>query len=250
MEFVEKIINDEIATIMLNRGKVNALNEQMVKEIKDVLNDIIADPKVKAAILTGHGKFFSFGFDIPEFYEYSKENFTQFLSDFSDLYLGIYTSPKPVIAALNGHTIAGGCILASVCDYKIMETGKSKISLNEINLGASIFFGVVEILKNLIGQKNAEKILFSGSMFSADEALDLGLIDSVSEPGNLMDKALKTANEYGSKNSAAFSAIKGHFRNNIVEEIKKKEKDSIDEFVEIWYSDKIRKKLKEVKIHS
>ena len=67
MEFVEKIINDEIATIMLNRGKVNALNEQMVKEIKDVLNDIIADPKVKAAILTGHGKFFSFGFDIPEF---------------------------------------------------------------------------------------------------------------------------------------------------------------------------------------
>src|SRR5215475_12883899 len=105
-------INDGIAEVRLQRGKVNALNEEAVEELARSLQSLAADPHVKAVILTGDGPFFSFGFDIPEFLSYTRESFSAFLKKFTGLYTYLFTYPKPVVAALNGHAVAGGCMLA------------------------------------------------------------------------------------------------------------------------------------------
>ncbi len=250
MNFIDITIDAGIAMVTLNRGKVNAFNENMVEQIRSCFEDLVNDGAARTIIITGTGKFFSFGFDIPEFLSYPKDSFRRYLMKFTDLYTYLFTYPKPIIAALNGHTIAGGAMLALACDYRIMAAGKAKISLNEITFGSSVFAGSVEMLKYRVGDKNAQKIFFSGAMYSAEEALSLGLIDKISSESALLKDAKAAAIDFGKRDSAAFSSIKKLLRDPIAKVMAASEKKSIDEFVKIWYSESTWKKLQEIKIHS
>lgn len=250
MEFVNTMIDDGIATVALNRGKVNAINETVADELTACFKELADNPDVQAVIFTGNGKFFTFGFDIPEFLNYPKNDFVRYLTKFTDLYTYLFLYPKPVVAALNGHTIAGGCMLAISCDYRMMVPGKPKISLNEINFGSSLFAGSVEIMKFLIGHKNAERAVISGDMYSPDEALQIGLIDQIVPPEDLMAEAQKKARELAEKDGAAFKSIKYLVRKSLADEMIRKEKDSISEFVDIWYSENTWQKLQDKQIRS
>lgn len=250
MSFVQVSTDDGIATITLSRGKVNALNEPMIEDINNHFKEFENNKAVNAIVLTGQGKFFSFGFDIPEFLSYSKDSFIQYLTKFTNLYTYLFLFPKPIIAALNGHTIAGGCMLATACDYRIMVSGKAKTSLNEISFGSSVLAGSVEMLKFCVGQKNAEIILYSGSMYSAEEAIELGLIHQISSEESLTEEAIKVAQDFAKKDSAAFRSIKNLLRRPVANEMIQRENDSVREFVDIWYSDNTWENLKEIKIYS
>ncbi len=250
MDFVSVTRDDRVATVTMSRGKVNALNESMVDQIAECFQALESDQAAKSVVLTGQGKFFSFGFDIPEFLSYSRDSFARYLAKFTNLYTYIFLFPKPVIAALNGHAVAGGCMLATACDYRIMVTGKAKISLNEIGFGSSVFAGSVEMLKSCVGQRNAQSILCSGAMYSAEGAGRLGLVDQISSNENLVTEAGKVARDFASKDSAAFRSIKMLLRKPTAARMIDREKDSIREFVSIWYSESTRKNLAEIKIYS
>ncbi|MBW1753142.1 MAG: enoyl-CoA hydratase/isomerase family protein [Deltaproteobacteria bacterium] len=238
MSFVQVSKKGEIATVTLARGKVNALNEQMFREIRTSFQDLEKSAEVRAVILTGRGKFFSFGFDIPELLSYSKDDFIRYLTKFANFYNYLFLFPKPVIAALNGHTIAGGCMLANACDFRVMVAEKAKIALNEITFGASVFAGSVAILKFCVGSKNAETILYSGAMYSP-----------VVPAENLMQTAEKAAVDFASKSAAAFSSIKGLLRGPVAAEMAIREQDSLHEFADIWYSEETWANLEDIKIH-
>lgn len=250
MEFVQVSKADGLATVTLVRGKVNALNEPMIEELRYNFENLEKDKATKAVILTGRGKFFSFGFDIPEFLSYPKDDFVRYLIKFADFYRYLFLFPKPVVAALNGHAIAGGCMLATACDYRVMVPEKAKIALNEITFGASVFAGIAEILKFCVGSKNAATILYSGNLYSPQEALELGLIDQIEALENLLETAGKTAKDLAQKNAAAFQSIKNLLRQPIVKEIVEREKGSIHEFVDIWYSAETWANLQEIEIYS
>jgi 3,2-trans-enoyl-CoA isomerase len=249
MNFVLSSIENDIATVTLQRGKVNALNEPMVEEIGDLFRTLETDTAVKSIIFTGSGKFFSFGFDVPEFLQYPKEDFVNYLEKFTNLYTYLFQFPKPVVAALNGHTIAGGCMLATACDVRIMASGKGKISLNEITFGAPVFAGSAEMLRFSVGSRNAQAILYSGAMYSAEDAFQLGLVDQVSSEHTLEEDARKVAEEFAGKDSTAFRSIKKLLRKPVAEEMVRHEKDCILEFADIWYSETSREKLERIKIH-
>lgn len=236
-----------VATVCLARGKVNALNEAVVQELNGIFQDLEKDDGVRAVILTGSGKFFSFGFDIPEFLSYSKPEFTRYLNSFQKFSAYLFLFSKPVVAALNGHTVAGGCMLAIACDHRIMVEGKAKIALNEIGFGSSVFAGSVEMLRYCIGSKHAEDMLFSGKMYSAAEALQIGLIDEVTSVEQLKNESEMTARKYADKDLRAFAGIKGLLRKPVVEQFAGRESDSIREFVEIWYSESTWKNLEQIK---
>jgi 3,2-trans-enoyl-CoA isomerase len=250
MEFVRLSTNDGIAEVRLKRGKVNAINEQVVEEMTGCLHRLSDDPGIKAVILAADGPFFSFGFDIPEFLSYSRESFSAFLTRFTGLYAYLFTYPKPVVAALNGHAIAAGCMLALACDCRIMVSGKAKIALNEITFGSSVFAGSVAMLKFLIGGKNAQAVLYDGAMYSAEAALQLGMIDLVSSAENLLGAARDLAGQLGSKDPAAFRSIKGLLRAPVAEDMIKRENQSVQEFVSIWYSESTWRNLHDIRIRS
>ncbi|MGW8222025.1 MAG: enoyl-CoA hydratase/isomerase family protein [Syntrophobacteria bacterium] len=239
----------EIATATLSRGKVNALNEPMVEELTKSFEDLAIDNAVKSIIFTGTGKFFSFGFDVPEFLSYPKDDFVRYLEKFTKLYTDVFLFPKPVVAALNGHTIAGGCMLATACDFRLMVTGKARISLNEITFGAPVPAGSVEMLRYCVGSRHAQSILYSGAMYSAEQAFELGLVDQVSSEDALAEDARKVAQELAQKDSSAFRTTKHLLRKPVAEQMIKREKDAILEFVDIWYSEQTWENLKEIEIH-
>lgn len=248
MDFIKTSISSGIGTVMLSRGKVNALIGEVVDQVKNALTDFEKDPDINAVIITGAGKFFSFGFDLPEFLSYSKAAFSAFLYQFTGLYRYIFMYPKPVIAALNGHTIAGGCMLALACDRRIMVSGKARISLNEIAFGSSVFAGSTEMLRLCVGSRYATQILYSGAMYSAEEAETMGLVDRVTTETNLLDTSNAMALELGKKPAPAFAGIKELLRTPAAQEMKQNETDSIKKFVDIWYSDATWENLKNIKI--
>jgi len=249
MNFVDVETSEGIATIILSRGKVNALNGMVVDELRERLKALEVDQDLKALVLTGRGRFFSFGFDIPEFLSFTKEELANYLTNFIDLYTYLFLYPKPVVAALNGHTIAGGCMLSLACDYRVMVAGKGKISLNEIAFGSSVFAGSTEMLRFWIGSANATKVLYSGDMYSPEEAMSLGLVQEVLTEDNLMVQARRIASDLASKHSPAFASIKSLLRKPIAEDMMQRERASICEFLDIWYSETTWAKLQDIKIY-
>ncbi len=248
MSFTELETSEGIATVALARGKVNALNGAVGAELRSRLGELEADPEIRAVVLTGRGRFFSFGFDVPEFLTYSKAEFTDFLSAFSGFLKYLFLYPKPVVAALNGHAIAGGCMLALACDGRVMAVGKARISLNEISFGSTVFAASTEMLRFWVGSAAATKILCSGAMMSAEEARSLGLVEDCEPEDAVVDRARRLASDLGSRPPSAYASIKSLLRRTVVEDTRRREQESILEFVEIWYSAATWANLQQIRI--
>jgi enoyl-CoA hydratase/carnithine racemase len=248
MDFIVSHKSDGIGTLTLRRGKVNALNGTVVDEMRDLLKTFESDPEVRSIVLTGSGKLFSFGFDIPEFLSFTKKEFTEYVVNFTDLYRYIFLYPKPVVAALNGHTIAGGCMLALACDHRVMVSGKAKMSLNEIGFGSSVFAGITEMLRFWVGSAKATKVLYSGAMYTAEQAMNMGLVHEAAAEDDLMHAARNAASDFAAKSPPAFASIKSLLRRSVVEEMTRRERGSITEFVDIWYSKDTWANLQTIKI--
>src|SRR5215472_2453735 len=249
MDFVAARKDNGIATLTLSRGRVNALNGAVVDQLRAQLENLEIDREVTAVVLTGSGKFFSFGFDIPEFLASTKEEFAQYLVNFTDLYTYLFLFPKPVIAAINGHAMAGGCMLTLACDHRVMTNGKAKISLNEIGFGSSVFAGSTEMLRFWVGNANATTILYTGAIYQAEEARDLGLVHEASTEQDFAGAVEKAVSALQAKASPAFASIKSLLRKSVAEEMRRREASSIKEFVEIWYSHETWANLEKIKIY-
>ena len=248
MSFLHLEIQEGLVTVRLERGKVNALNEQVVDELAACLRRLETDPAVRGIVLTGTGKFFSFGFDIPEFFGMPKDAFAAYLRKFATLYRDLFLHPRPVVAALNGHTVAGGCMIATACDLRVMVKENAKIGLNEIGFSSSVFSGSLELLRFWVGSRRAQEIVYGGTLLAADQALERGLVDAVVPEGALLDEARTRLEELASKSPPAFRSIKRLLRQSVVEEFQRREEASIREFVDIWYSEETRRELEKIKI--
>ncbi|MFZ5586948.1 MAG: enoyl-CoA hydratase/isomerase family protein [Thermodesulfobacteriota bacterium] len=239
---------DGLATVTLQRGKVNAIDLELAQELGDCFAGLGADPECRAVVLTGRGGFFSFGFDVPALYDHTPEQFTVFLTAFTGALRAIFACPKPVVAALNGHAVAGGCMLANACDARLMVAGKAKYSLNEITFGAALFAGSVEMLRYVAGSATAQAVAYGGAMYGADEALALGLVDRLCPPQSLLAEASELAAGLVGGNGEAFAAIKAQLHAPVLAAIAQREADSIAAFVKVWYSETTRRQTREIKI--
>lgn len=249
MSSVNSKYNNKTAIITLNRPKVNALNERVITELRAAFQNAESNDYVNSVILTGEGSFFSFGFDVPEFHSYPKSSFESHVINFSKLVKEIFMFPKPVVAAINGHCIAGGAVLALACDYRVMVSDKAKIALNEMTFGSSLFSSVTEILQYAVGSRKSEEIVYSGNMYSAEQALCLGLIDKSVNEEQFLESASELAQDFAAKDRKAFASIKKMFKQETLKRIENRERETILEFIDIWYSKSTREQLAKIEIH-
>jgi enoyl-CoA hydratase/carnithine racemase len=236
--------------VRLQRGKVNALNYDYVNSLHQRFVKLEEDESVDAVVLTGSGSFFSFGFDVPELLTYGREELERFFREFTVFYTRLFLFPKPLVAAINGHAVAGGCMLATACDRRVMASGRAKISLNEVTFGASVFAGSVEMLAAVTGRPMAERILLTGAMYGAEQALDMGLVDEVTPPEEVAAAAERHCRELAAGDAAAFRSIKSLLRGPVAEEMRRLEEASIEKFIEIWLSPGTQAQLERIEIRS
>ncbi len=248
MVHLQLTLEDGLARLTLHRGRVNAISSALLDELRTTVDELRADPSVRAVVLTGHGKFFSFGLDVPEVYPLPRERFREFITGFTDLYTGLYMYPKPIVAALNGHAIAGGAMLALACDRRLMAADSGRIGLNEITFGSTVFGGSVEMLRACMGQRQAERVLLDGAMYSPEEALALGLIDRIVTPQQLTAAASAEARALASQDPAAYASLKNLLRGPVADTMQRIEGSSMLAFLDIWYSESTRARLRGIEI--
>ncbi|NVK83922.1 MAG: enoyl-CoA hydratase/isomerase family protein [Cytophagia bacterium] len=181
MTFVEYSVKDRICTITLNRpDKRNALNEQVVRELKQAFSKAAEDSEAKVIVLAARGSAFCAGADLAYLQQLQQNTFEENLSDsnhLKELFYQIYTHPKVVIAKIQGHAIAGGCGLATVCDFSF-AVEEAQFGYTEVRIGFIPAIVKVFLLRK-IGEGKAKELLLSGELISAVEAKDFGLINKV-----------------------------------------------------------------------
>lgn len=198
-----------IATIILNRPKaLNALNLAMVAELEQAVHTVRDDPSVRVVVITGAGdKAFAAGADITEFKTMSPVDAWMFTQQMQRVYLEIERLPKPVIAAVNGYALGGGCELMMACDI-VYASDRAKIGQPEINLGMIPGAGGTQRLSRLIGKQRAKELVLTGEMVGAQEAWNLGLLNKVFPPDQLMPEVKKLAEKLAAKGAVALKAAK------------------------------------------
>ena len=139
-------------------------------------------------------------------------------------------------------------MLATACDLRVMARENAKIGLNEIGFGSSVFAGSVALLRFWVGERRAQEVLYGGALYTAEQALALGLVDAAVPEATVLDEARRRLEEHTARSPAAFRSIKLLLRQPILEEIQRTEAASIREFVEIWYSAETRRELEKIKI--
>ena len=236
---------ENVAVLKLDRGTTNAINLGLVETLSAALQEVKHDTKARSLVLTSaNNKFFSIGFDIPDLYDLDRPEFETFYREFNALCMDLYTLPKPVIACLNGHAIAGGCILALCCDYRLIAGGKKLIGLNEVKLGVPVPYLADCILRELVGVRLARQIMETGDFYSPERALQVGLVDQVHPLEMLLPNAAQKASSLGVSPGKAYALIKQNRIESIEAQALTHWHKKQVAFIDCWYSQEARELLK------
>lgn len=192
---------NQILTITINRPeKLNALNKDVIEELSTAIDDVYANPDIKSAIITGSGnKAFVAGADISEFLSLDAAGGKALAQKGQELVFNkIENAPKPIVAAVNGFALGGGCELAMACHFRV-ASNNAKFGQPEVNLGLIPGYGGTQRLTQLVGKGRAMELILTGSLIDANAALQYGLVNYVVSPEELVTKTTSLLEMINSK---------------------------------------------------
>jgi cyclohexa-1,5-dienecarbonyl-CoA hydratase len=206
-EFVRVERDGAVASIRLNRPPANALSEAVSLELWDAARDVEDDDGVRAVVVWGGERIFAAGADVKAMAEFGPREIESSVGALEGALRHLEAVPKPVVAAVNGYALGGGCELALACDFRY-AAADARLGLPEIRLGVIPGAGGTQRLPKLVGLARARDLIFSGRHVGADEALEIGLIDAVTSPDRVYEEALARARAFADGPSLAYRAAK------------------------------------------
>ncbi|MFT5285712.1 MAG: enoyl-CoA hydratase [Planctomycetota bacterium] len=202
---------DGVVQLTFEHGKVNALDVEFLKALEERFRELQTS-RPKAVILTGAGPAFSAGVDLQRLLDEESDYASQLLQALDGALLAIFTAPFPVVAAINGHAIAGGFVIACACDHRIMSKGKARVGVPELLVGVPWPTLALEVVRQAFAPNRSHELLLFGETHTATDAYERELVDRLEEPDRLIEVALKLATKLGSIDSAAFQSAKALLR--------------------------------------
>ena len=193
MALINVEVKDHVAVLTVNRPEaLNALNSAVLEELDQAIDAVESNDDVYVAILTGEGRSFVAGADIAEMKEFSAIDGKKFGVHGGGVFLKLENMSKPVIAAVNGFALGGGCELAMSCDIRLASE-KARFGQPEVGLGITPGFGGTQRLPRIVGVSKAMELILTAKTIKADEAKAIGLVSEVYPAEELMDKAMELA---------------------------------------------------------
>ena len=193
MGFVKLERQGHVALITIDRPEaLNALNSQVLTDLDQVLDQVEADEEIYVAVLTGAGRSFVAGADIAEMKDFTSSDGKRFGVHGGNVFLKLENLSKPVIAAVNGFALGGGCELSMACDIRLASE-KAKFGQPEVGLGITPGFGGTQRLPRIVGVSKAMELILTAKVIKADEAKAIGLVSEVYPPEELLPKAMELA---------------------------------------------------------
>ena len=223
----------EIAVLRIDHGPANTLDTQSCRELVRRLEDAEA---ARAVVLTGTGDIFSAGVDLKKIRDGGPAYVSEFLPELSDALLAVFGFPRPMIAALNGHAIAGGAVLAAACDHRILARGNGKIGVTEPLVGLPFPLAAMEILRCAYGTTPLPQLTYSGETPAGEEALERGLVDELVPRGELLQQATALATRLGGLSAEAFTHTKAQIRQPFHERIAEYRHSDDPRVEQLWRS--------------
>lgn len=228
---IERLSTGGVLTLRLAHGKAGALDIELLAALSDALNE--AD-NADAVVLTGSGGIFSAGVDLPRLVDGGPEYARRFVPLLDEVLEKLFALPRPVVAAVNGHAIAGGCILTLACDYRLMVAGKSRIGIPELRVSVPFPAAPLEIVRFAAPSTEAQWLLYGGETLTSDIARAIGFIDEVLASDRLVARALEVAQHLAAIPAGNFRLVKEMLRAPALERMRRHRERFGEEVIERW----------------
>ncbi len=228
-----------VAVVTLDRPPANAFSPELVGGLRAALRETSGST---ALVLTSaNPKFFSAGWDLPIISALGRSAMSGFIEEYCDLVREILVCPAPLVAALPGHAIAGGLIVAAAADERYAAEGPGRFGLSEVALGVPLPACCVELFRYVLGSRRMERLTASAENMPSDRALAIGLLDRVVPSAGLLDSALERARQLSRGSSLAYAEVKRRARAEAVARFDASRTG--DPFLDFWFSDDARRRI-------
>ena len=224
-----------VGILTLAHGKASVFDVELCEALIERFAEC-GDAWCKAVVVTGRGSIFSAGVDLLRVVNEGAPYLARFLPKLSDVFERIFAFPKPVVAAVNGHAIAGGCILACAADRRFVARGGGRIGLPELLVGVAFPPVPLEIVRFSVNPRFAPDLMFNGATLTADEAVEAGLADVAVDPAALLDEAIAAAEALASRPSTAFAITKQQLRAPALERMREGRRQLDGRIQALWSS--------------
>jgi Delta3-Delta2-enoyl-CoA isomerase len=238
---LESIRHDATLELKLARPPVNALDPKLVAALRDAIVKAPASG-ARALVLSGQPGMYSAGLDVPSLLALDRAGLIAFWGEFFGLVRAIARSPIPIVAAITGHSPAGGAVLAIFCDYRVMARGPYRIGLNEVQVGLAVPEPIQVGLRRLVGAYRAERLMVAGAMVDAEEALRVGFVDELVEPDAVVARAHAWCAAHLALPHEAMSATRRAARADLHAALE--HGDVGEAFADFWFADEAQSTLR------
>jgi len=227
-------LRDRIRLMRLDHG-ANALDHELLTGLDEALRDLETSGSPAIVLASAHPTVFCPGLDLKKLDGCTRSEVGEMMCRFNALLCRLASYPGPTVAALTGHAIAGGCLLALSCDRRVMTRSRARIGLSEINLGIPVPAGAVAMLLALYPTRSVEQLVLEGDGFGGERALELGLVERVSDGESVVDESIRLAHHLASRPTAAFATAKGFLRQGLVKAMEQRDAAESERFLDRWF---------------
>jgi enoyl-CoA hydratase len=236
--------DDLVTTIRLEGGKANAMTSELLDTIERGIDDFERGPS-RAAVLTGYDKFFSAGLAIPKLVDLDRPAMHVFIEKFGRAMTRVLACEKPIVAAINGHAIAGGCVLALMCDWRvIVDEASVRIGLNETQLGIGLPAIVVEPLRAQVPATSLVPIAMEGRLFAPADALAIGLVHVMVPSADILTHSATKARMLAELPAAATAQVKRALRTPVIEAVSRTAVVETERWLDTWFAPEAQTRLR------
>lgn len=246
MEYIQTKKEDHILHVLLNRGKSNAMDIQLVEELIQLLEEAEEDPSIEGLVLSGKEGFFSSGLDLITLFSYNETEMYAFWSRFMVLVQKFIAFSKPSVAAITGHSPAGGCVLALCCDYRVMAQGDYIVGLNEVPVGIVVPESIFKLYSFWLGPGSAYRNLLEGRLFKPEEALSVGLVDEVVPFDRIQTAAVRRLKMVMQFEKSAWRATKLNLRGELIRTMGQGQDIAVEQVLQQWWRPSTREILQTI----
>jgi enoyl-CoA hydratase len=222
-----------VAVVEMAHGKANAVDMELCRGTVEQFAALRASA-TRAVVLTGSGNIFSAGVDLLKVLEGGADYVRPFLRALDDLLEALFLFPKPLVAAVNGHAIAGGCMIACAADRRLMARGNGRVGVPELLVGVGFPVVPLEVLRFAVSPEHFAEMVYSGATYPPEEALRRGLVDELVEPAELLTRAVAEAERMAAIPAAAFELTKMQMREPAVETMRRRRAQLDARIAEFW----------------
>lgn len=216
---------DDVVVVVMNSDRMNLINNMFLNDLNEAFDIIEDEYSENAVVLTSGGDVFSAGLDInnsyPLFKEGDIEKIEEWYVHLRDSILRVFSFKNPLVAAVNGHAIAGGLVLALCCDFRLAIGSNARFGLNEVTIGFPLPSAIAEIVIYTLGASVTERLLFDGHLFESEDALKLGFFHKLTEKDDILPIAVEYAKQFNKAQISAYGYTKMAMRQSVIRDIEK-----------------------------